>query len=100
MKLTGSTLHVNADASQGYLLAEILEVVDRKPTPHEPQWSHAIGAPLQDHTRNECNPVTVDSLDHTITWHGNSDISRLENKLVVLKFYLKNCSLYGFKISE
>lgn len=101
LKFNGNTLHVNADTSKGYLLVEILEVLERDLlVSGESQWDLAVGAPFQGYSRYECNRMTADSLDHVITWKGKPDISRFSGKRVVLRFIMKNCSLYGFRVGS
>lgn len=97
LKLKDKTLHVNADASRGYLLVEIMDVVQQKPIRFEPQFRYGLGGSLPGFSRWDCNLMTVDRLDHVVTWQGNSDISRLQGKDVILRFILCNAELYGFR---
>jgi len=78
----GRHLWVNTNASSGTLLAEILD---------------EYGTPLPGFTKEECEPVTADSVNHCVRWKHCSDVSSLEGKVVRLKFFLNNVKLYAFK---
>ncbi len=98
MKLKGGTLHLNANAARGDILVEIRESVYHKIERGEYQWDKQLGAPITGFSRHDCNVITTDSLDHVVTWRGNSDLSGIGDKEVMLKFTMRNAELYGFKV--
>jgi len=98
LKLKGKTLHLNANAGKGDILVEILELKERQIESSEYQWAKGLGTTVPGYSRHDCNTMTVDSLDHVVTWRGDSDISRVGDREVMLRFILRNAELYGFKI--
>jgi hypothetical protein len=52
--------------------------------------------PIAGFSREECDPIKVDSLRHSVTWGGSADVSRLQGKIVRLKFYCRTTRLYSF----
>jgi hypothetical protein len=46
------------------------------------------GAVLTGYSFDECDPVSADSLDQTITWKGSSDLSRITAKRIRAEFEL------------
>ena len=84
LQITGSPLVLNAEAVDGNLAAEILT---------------EAGNPLEGFALADCDPFTGDSLSHTVTWHGRSDLSELVGKTLRLRFVLINADLfsYGFQ---
>jgi hypothetical protein len=52
--------------------------------------------PIPGFTREECDPIKVDSLRQLVTWEGNPDICRLQDRIVRLKFYCRSTRLYSF----
>ncbi len=83
-------VHINADAKGGSIRAEIVDF---------------SGKPLYGYTIADCDPVTGDSLDHTISWKGKSNIARAMGTAINwgrigrgmrLRFKLENAKLYSF----
>ena len=83
-------LEVNADASGGSLRAELVD---------------HMGRPVEGFTRADCDPVTADSLAHTVTWRGNADFSKIigdsyhypsVSRLLAVRFYIEQARLYSF----
>ena len=52
--------------------------------------------PIAGFSREECDPIKVDSVRHLVTWGGNPDISSLQDRIVRLKFYCRTTRLYSF----
>jgi len=73
-------LFVNTDASNGLLLAEILDV---------------DGKPIPGYTANDCIPIQGDGLEEPVKWREHSDLPDTENGLRI-RFLIKNASLFGF----
>ena len=85
MTFTGNTLKLNANALGGSIYAELLD---------------ANGNPIAGYTKADCNIITTDSVSHTVTWNGNSDVSGLEGQTVTLKLYASNAEVYSFCFAQ
>jgi len=81
LQLAHADLHVNADASAGRLRISIL---------------NEDGSPLPPWTRDNCVPITTDSVRHRVRWRGASDVSALAGRTVRLKFELTETRLFAF----
>ena len=77
----GRRLEVNADASRGRLVVEVLG---------------ADGKPLPGFSRDDAQPIRTDSVRHAIRWKGGEKIPRAG--MHALRLHLTNASLYGFRI--
>ena len=77
-------LRLNSHTSDGSIRVEILS---------------ESGHPLPGFSRDECDAITGDSVDQTVTWRGSS---RLPEDLgtVQLRFILQNASLYSFHAGD
>ncbi len=98
---TGSRLEVNADATRrsspaaanfarqgGNVTAWLkVEVLDE------------AGHGIPGYSRDDCDPITGDSLAHPVTWHGRADIATLAGKPLRLQFLMYGTRLYGFRIA-
>ncbi len=78
-KMQGSLL-VNADASSGSLVAELLDV---------------DGNPIPGYTANDCLPVQSDGFEELVQWREHSDLPESQEMLRI-RFLLKKASLFGF----
>jgi hypothetical protein len=78
-KMHGPLL-VNADASAGSLIAELLDVE---------------GNPIPGYTANECLPVQSNGLKELIQWRDYSQLPDMEKGLRI-RFLMKKASLFGF----
>ena len=47
----------------------------------------------------DCDPITGDNLERTVTWKGESDLSALRGKMVRLRFYMRRARLYALKFA-
>ncbi|HEY1784231.1 MAG TPA: hypothetical protein VGG30_01735 [Pirellulales bacterium] len=87
LAFTGNRLELNAncnrDGRPGSVRVELLDAA-QKPLP---------GIGLSDE-------VKVDSLRHTVTWSGNSDVSVWQGRPVSLRFHLTGAELYSFAFRE
>lgn len=73
----------------GLLRAEVLQ----QPVEHNP------AEPYPGFSMDACDPVTVtDNPCKMLTWKGSSDLSVLRGKPVYIRFYLRNASLYTFRV--
>ena len=78
----GDTLEVNANAAGGVLTIEALD---------------AMGKAIDGFTQDDCTPITMDSVRHTVRWKGGSDCHLLQGRPIQLRFHLRNAKLYAFE---
>ena len=81
MTMSGDCLIVNANATYASIKVEILG---------------ADGKPIPGFSKDDADPITGDSVRHTVTWNGSPDVKSLKGKPIALKFYLDRCKLYSF----
>ncbi|MFQ6115231.1 MAG: hypothetical protein ACE5NG_14320, partial [bacterium] len=55
------------------------------------------GEVVRGYEKDNCNIFTGDELHHTVTWKNKPDFNHLRNKLIRLRFYLKQARLYSFQ---
>ena len=53
--------------------------------------------PIQGFGIDDCLPIFGDSLDRTVTWKAGSDISRLANQPMRLRFVMQDADLYSLR---
>ncbi len=78
----GDTLEINADAGNGELRVEALDVE---------------GRPIEGFTKDDCNVITSNSVRHRASWKGETDCHILQGRPIRLRFWLKNARLYAFE---
>jgi len=67
----------------------------------QPPVEHLPAQPYPGYTMKDCDPVLVkDELHQTISWNGKQDISELKGKTVYIRFYIRNTTLYTFRILD
>jgi len=79
----GTQLHVNAKAEFGRLWVAVLD---------------ADHTPIPGCTRDDCQVMQADAVDHRIAWMGNASLERLKVRPIRLRFYLENARLYSYRI--
>ncbi len=47
-------------------------------------------------TREDCDGIHVDDVNHRVTWRGQSDVSRFAGDVVRLRMYVRGAELYAF----
>lgn len=82
-RFTGDKLQVNAKADFGQLFAEALD---------------EGGNPITGFTRQDCQPIATDSLEQPVSWKEHADLSSLKDRVIRLRFFLKNVRLYSYRI--
>ena len=80
---SGDRLVVNVDASEGFIEAELLDV---------------NGYVIDGFSVEDCDTFEGDSLTHTFSWKGRSDIG--EQLPVRVRFTMNNAKLYALQIAE
>ena len=97
--LEGKALHVNAECHKSTnlnapprLRVEILR--------HPPFGGHwEFREAYEGFSLEECDPLSIDHTDATVTWQGKSDLSSLAGKPVYLRFELRDMGIYSFRIA-
>lgn len=93
-KLTfaGKTLRLNVDASgqdttggKNYVRVELLD---------------AKGRALKGHSKSDSDPIHVNRVNHTVTWKGRSDVSKLAGRVVRMKLYVRGAEVYAFQFAD
>ena len=80
--VAGPTLLVNAQARQGALRVEVLDL---------------DGSPQAGLSAAECVVFSGNSVKHEVHWHGGTSLAALHNTPVRLRFHLQNVQLYSFQ---
>jgi hypothetical protein len=83
LRTSGRQLILNADASKGRLVVDLL---DRE------------GRPLSGYSADDCVAIDTDSVRHRVRWTGQEKLPA--DAPVRLRFRLRNTSLYSFKITD
>jgi len=83
--MEGKKLHLNVEAPQGEVRAEILDAEGKQV--------------LSGFSREECIPVRGDSLDGELKWK-KSNLAALAGKTVRLRFALRDARLYAFWVEN
>ncbi len=81
----GTYLFVNADASNGRILAEVL---------------NEKGEVEDGYSKSQCNPVNINGTRISIEWTNGKSLQKLSGKPVRIRFYLTNSSIYSFWVSK
>jgi hypothetical protein len=76
-------LIVNADASEGTLIVEVLDV---------------NGEPVPGFTASDCRKISTDSLEHRVVWAGGESLAPGEP--FALRFRFHHANLYSYRICE
>jgi len=77
----GDTIEVNANAAGGSIRVEALD---------------AAGKVIEGFAKEDCTPMTTDSVRHVLKWKGKSDCQLIQARPIKLRFYLKKAKLYSF----
>jgi hypothetical protein len=78
----GDTLEINADAKGGSLRIEALD---------------AEGKPIAGFAKDDCDPITADSVRHVASWKGEPDCHLLQGLPIRLRFHFDNAKLFAFE---
>ena len=80
---TGQSLSLNFSTSAaGSILIELEDV---------------NGNPFPGFSFSDCDELFGDTIDRTVTWQNNSDVSSLEGKQVLVRMKLREADLFSFK---
>jgi hypothetical protein len=81
----GEYLFVNADASQGEIVAEVLD---------------KNGKTISDFSKDKCKPIKINGTKIILNWESGKTLKKYSGNPIRIKFYLKNASLYSFWVSK
>ncbi|MFH1008182.1 MAG: hypothetical protein V1800_11900 [Candidatus Latescibacterota bacterium] len=81
---TGNCLQLNIDC-QG-LGETFVQIRDRQ------------GRVIPGHARNDCDPVDLNQLCHTVRWRGNADLPPESSGPIQLEFFMRSARLYTFTL--
>lgn len=57
--------------------------------------SHSFASTVEGRSFDDCDEISGRSINRTVTWSGESDLSRWEGKLVRLRFKMRRARLYA-----
>lgn len=83
LKLSGDAITLNADATGGEVLVQVLD---------------AAGKPVRGFTRKDCRRITGDSLSAAVQW--KKPLRELQGRPVRLEFFLRNARLFAFDLHD
>lgn len=86
--LQSDKITINAATQGGYIVAELAE----------PYWYDPKGKVIEGFSAKEFDVFTGDSTNHILSWQGNSDLSRLIGKRIMLKMAMVHSQIYSFTI--
>ncbi|MFH1744143.1 MAG: hypothetical protein ABIH23_34505, partial [bacterium] len=81
LQLKGGTLCLNADASDGEILVEIID---------------ELGGIIEPYSLENCVAVTADGIRIPVGWNGGENLTGLDGGIIRLRFRLNNADLYAF----
>ena len=90
LALSGSRLVLNAwTRFGGEIRVELADATDDNRRTHAPA--------LPGRAFEDCDPISGDHLDHTVTWRGESDLSAWSGRPVRLRFRMRRARLYSLR---
>ena len=89
LKFQGSVLRLNVNAAgedtDGVRNFAQVELLD------------AQGDVISGHARADSDPIHADSVNHTVTWRGDGNVSDLAGEVIRVKIYMKGAELYALQ---
>ena len=83
IRFRGTRLYINADVSNSTLRVELADL---------------DGKPLPGFEKEISDPIASDSIRHIVRWAGNNSVSALNEKAVIVRFYLTgSAKLYSYR---
>ncbi len=66
-----------------------------------PKGEHQSATPYPGYSMEDCDPIMAeDEFHQVITWNGKSDLSSLNGKPIYIRFYIRNSTLYTFRVEN
>ena len=81
LQFKNNNLYVNADASEGQIRAELVDV---------------SGEVIEPFSLTNCEAIASDSIRHPLQWQGAASMESLGDREVRLRFHIRNAELYAF----
>ena len=86
LRFTGAQLNINFSTSAaGSIHVEIQNIA---------------GKPFSGYRLDDCPEIFGDTIDRTVQWNDGSDVSKLADQSVRLRFVLKDANLYSFRFNN
>lgn len=63
------------------------------------ELQNSAGESISGFTATDCDPITADQIDQTVTWNGKADLSEIEGQTVRIRFEVTAADLYSYKFS-
>ncbi len=57
------------------------------------------GNPLEGYTLEACDEIWGDTIEHTVTWGGDADVSKLVGQPIRIRFALRDADLYSLRFA-
>ncbi len=86
--LESDKITINAATQGGYIIAELAE----------PYWYDPKGKVIEGFSADEFDVFRGDSNCHELSWRGNSDLSKIKGKRIMLRMAMVHSQLYSFTI--
>ena len=83
LRFSGDQLVLNADTSAGGAIR--VEIQDEH------------GEPLEGYSLNQADEMNGNAVRLVVTWDGRTDVGKLANRVVCLRFLMNNCKLYSYQ---
>ena len=99
--VNGDTLQLNVDATRGRVrvaIAEYKPVLTLKDTTYSIDPHLMEQNVLPGFTRDDCVPVEVNSIEHTVQFKQGASLKALQGKKVVLFIEMLDSNLYSFRV--
>ena len=99
--VSGDTLQLNVDATRGQVrvgIAEYKPVLTLKDTTYSVDPHLMEQNVLEGFTRDDCQPVEVNSIEHVVQFKNGPGLKALQGKKVVLFIEMLDANLYSFRI--
>jgi hypothetical protein len=94
--LEGEELILNVKAD-GQVKVAILGLAGKEMTGFNVALKDPPKKGIRCYSIKHCDPVTADSVRHTVTWKGSSDVGSLAGQVVRLRFEMQNAKLFAFQ---
>ena len=99
--VSGDTLQLNVDATRGRVrvgIAEYKPVLTLKDTTYSVDPHLMEQNVLEGFSRDDCQPVEVNSIEHVVQFKNGSTLKALQGKKVVLFVEMLDANLYSFRV--
>ncbi|MHC4864362.1 MAG: hypothetical protein ACYTEX_09780 [Planctomycetota bacterium] len=93
----GEKLILNVNAEKGSVKVAMLGLAGKEMTGFNVALKDPPKKDVRCYSIKHCVPVTADSVRHTVTWKGSSDVGSIAGQVVRLRFELQNAKLFAFQ---